>query len=199
MQVDASKSGLGATLFQNNHPVSMASKALNTTQENYAVIEKEMLAICFGCKKFHEYIFGRHVTVETDHKPLVHIMTKPMHSLTARMQRMRMRLQNYDITLKYTKGTDMHFADTLSRAHTMKILPNNLFDDTISVAAISHMDADVERIIRETKKDETLQEVIAYTRNGWPVTQDAMREDVKPYYTFREEFSIYQSMLMKGD
>ena len=40
MQVDASKSGLGAALFQEGHPISLASKALDTTQQSYAVIEK---------------------------------------------------------------------------------------------------------------------------------------------------------------
>ena len=66
LQVDASKSGLGATLFQDEKPKAMASKALNQTQNNYAVIEKELLEICFGCKKFHESILGKEVTVETD-------------------------------------------------------------------------------------------------------------------------------------
>ena len=88
MQVNASKSGLGATLIQDKRPISMASKALTKCQCNYAVIEKEMLAICFGCSKFHEYIFGQEITVETDHKPLVNIMNKPIHQLTARLQRM---------------------------------------------------------------------------------------------------------------
>ena len=59
LQVDASKSGLGATLMQKDHPIAMASKALNDTQINYAVIEKELLAICFGCQKMHDYIFGK--------------------------------------------------------------------------------------------------------------------------------------------
>ena len=85
IQLDASKSGLGETLLQDNHPVAMASKALNSVQESYTVIEKELLVICFGCNKFHEYIFGREVTVETDHKLLVNIMNKPLYKLTARM------------------------------------------------------------------------------------------------------------------
>ena len=85
---------------------------------NYAVIEKELLAKCFGCRKFHEYIYGINITIQTDHKPLVAIMEKPIHELSARMQRMRMRLQNYNIKVTHVKGTHMYFADTLSRAHT---------------------------------------------------------------------------------
>ena len=95
LQVGACQSGLGAVLFQDGHPVAMASKALNQSQTNYAVIEKEMLAICFGCQHFYEYVYGRHITIETDHKPLIAITEKPIHKLSAHMQRMRFRLQNY--------------------------------------------------------------------------------------------------------
>ena len=199
IQVDASKSGLGAALFQDNHPISLASKALDKTQQNYAVIEKELLAICFGCKKFHEYIFGKEVTIETDHKPLVSIMIKPLHMLTARVQRMRMRLQNYNLRVIYLKGSQMYFADTLSRAHTNKITPNNLFDKDISIAAIEYVEEDLAQIEKETEKDHTLQELIRLTREGWPQTPSNLREDIKPYAMYKDEFSIENKILLKGD
>ena len=70
LQVDASSTGLGAALIQEGQPIAYASKALTPTQQNYAQIEKELLAVVFGCAKFEEYIVGRDVTIETDHKPL---------------------------------------------------------------------------------------------------------------------------------
>ena len=69
LQVDASKYGLGATLLQEGKPISYASKSLTPSEINYAQIEKEMLAILFGCKHFHHYIYGREICVQTDHKP----------------------------------------------------------------------------------------------------------------------------------
>ena len=45
LQVHASKSGLGATLFQDKHPIAMASKTLDKAQSYYTVFEKEMLAM----------------------------------------------------------------------------------------------------------------------------------------------------------
>ncbi len=69
--VDASSKGMGAVLLQDRYPIAYASKSLTTTQQNYAQIEKEMLAIALGCKKFHDYVYGiPKITVETDHKPL---------------------------------------------------------------------------------------------------------------------------------
>ena len=48
IQADASKSGLGAVLLQDGRPVAYASRAMTKTQQNYAMIEKELLAIVFG-------------------------------------------------------------------------------------------------------------------------------------------------------
>lgn len=80
LQVDASSTGLGAALIQEDRPIAYASKALTPTQERYAQIEKVLLAVVFGCAKFAEYIVGRDVTVESDHKPLEAIMKKPLHA-----------------------------------------------------------------------------------------------------------------------
>ena len=66
LQVDASQHGLGAALIQTNGPVAYASKALNETQRRYAQIEKELLAIVFGCKRFHQYAYGITINIETD-------------------------------------------------------------------------------------------------------------------------------------
>ena len=68
LQREASERGLGATLMQNGQPVAFASRTLSTTEQRYAQIEKECLAIVFGCKKFSQYISRRNkVTVESDH------------------------------------------------------------------------------------------------------------------------------------
>ncbi|KAK2711213.1 hypothetical protein QYM36_012404 [Artemia franciscana] len=42
LQVDASKFGLGATLSQNGKPILFASRSLNSTEQNYSRIEKEL-------------------------------------------------------------------------------------------------------------------------------------------------------------
>ncbi len=103
LEVDASKHGLGAALFQNGKPVAFASKSLTRTEENYAQIEKELYAIVFGCEKFHQYVYGRTVNVYSDHKPLEAIMRKPLAETPPRLQRMILRLQNYDIHVIYVQ------------------------------------------------------------------------------------------------
>ena len=86
---DASQSGIGAALLQNEKPVAYASRALTETERRYAQIEKELLAITFACRKFRDYIYGKQVTIETDHEPLITIMKKPLHSAPMRLQKMK--------------------------------------------------------------------------------------------------------------
>ena len=56
LQCDASLKGLGACVIQEGQPIAFTSKSLADTETHYANIERELLAIIFGCKKFHTYL-----------------------------------------------------------------------------------------------------------------------------------------------
>lgn len=75
LSVDASSYGLGAALLQEGRPVEYASRTLTATQQLHAQIEKEMLAVQLGLETFHQYVYGQEVVVETDHKPLLGIVS----------------------------------------------------------------------------------------------------------------------------
>lgn len=117
LQCDASESGLGAALMQGGQPIAYASRALTETEKGYAQIEKELLAVVFGMERFYQFPYGRTVEVQSDHKPLESIMTKPLLSAPKRLQRMLMRLQNYEVSLEYVPGKHVVLADTLSRVY----------------------------------------------------------------------------------
>ena len=59
LQYDASLKGLRACIIQDGHPIAFASKSLTDTETWYANIERELLAIIYGCEKFHTYLYGR--------------------------------------------------------------------------------------------------------------------------------------------
>ena len=120
IQVDASQKGLGAALLQDGHPVAFTSKALTPTEQWYANIECEMLACVFGAERFHTYVFSRSFTIESDHKPLEQINLKNLTGTPARLQRMLLHLQNYDVKITYRPGREMLVADTLSRVPWLK-------------------------------------------------------------------------------
>lgn len=104
VQCDASQKGLGAALMQCGQPIAYISRALTPTEQRYAQIEKECLAIVYALERFHQYTFGRSVLVYSDHKPLESILKKPLASAPRRLQGMMMRLQRYDVTVSYERG-----------------------------------------------------------------------------------------------
>ena len=110
LQCDAPQSGIGAALLQEGQPVAFTSRALTATERNYTQIEKELLAIVHACEQFDQYLFGREVTVESDHKPLEIILQKPLLAAPKRLQRMMMHLQNYNLTVVYKQGQEMYLA-----------------------------------------------------------------------------------------
>ena len=75
---DASSYGLGAVLLQEAdkqwRPIAYASCSMSETEQRYAQIEKEALAITWACEKFSDYILGKPIQIETDHKPLVPLL-----------------------------------------------------------------------------------------------------------------------------
>ena len=84
LQCDASQSGVGAALLQEGHPVAFTSRALTSTEKRSS-IKKELLAIVHACDRFDQYVFGREITVETDHKPLEVILKKPLLAAPKRL------------------------------------------------------------------------------------------------------------------
>ena len=79
-------------------------------------IEKELLAIVYGCTKFHRYVYGTKVKVQTYHKPLEALFKKPLFQAPQRLQRMMLRLQRYDLQMEYKPIKNLLIADILSRA-----------------------------------------------------------------------------------
>jgi hypothetical protein len=71
LATDASATGLGAVLLQNNRPVMYVARLLMDAEKRYSTIEKELLALVFALKQCHFYTFGRPVTIMTDHRSLL--------------------------------------------------------------------------------------------------------------------------------
>ena len=88
--------GVGAVLTQkqsdgNWSTVAYCSRSLSNAEQRYTQIEKEALALTWGCEHFNDYLLGKHFHVETDHKLLVSLLgTKNLEELPIRVQRFRM-------------------------------------------------------------------------------------------------------------
>lgn len=200
VQCDASQNGLGCGLIQEAKPISFASRSLTSAEQNYSQIEKEMLSILFACTKFHFYTYGRKIRVVNDHKPLLGIMKKQIHKIaSAKLQRMRLKLLNYDIILEHAPGKTIQLADYLSR-YMMKANDND--EDKTLTEAILTINVSDERKIeiqKETEKDEVLRKIKEYCKHGWPDNKTKCAESLRYYYKLRENILLEDEILFYNE
>ena len=200
LQCDASKKGLGAALLQKGKPIAYASRTLTETEQRYAQIEKEMLAIAFSLEKFNQYAYGRHVKIQSDHKPLESILKKPLACVPRRLQGMMMRLQKYDYEVLYERGEDLHLADTLSRAHLPTTAhPTGAEFEHINIATFLPVSsARLKKIQQATESDKTLRALKDVILRGWPEERSQTPTQVTPYFSIRDELSIQDGVIFRG-
>jgi len=85
------------------HPVAYASLKLSPTQCAWSVIEREAFAIVWALGRFRNVIFCSHMTVFMDHNPSSYLCNSAPKS--AKLTRWALALQEYDQTLRYTRGS----------------------------------------------------------------------------------------------
>jgi len=180
ISADASSHGLGAVLLQQEgswQPVAYASRALTDTESCYAQIEKEALAITWACERFSSYILGKHISLETDHKPLVPLLSyKLLDNLPPRVLRFRMRLMKFNYTIQYVPGKLLYIADALSRA-PIKGTPTlgeiatqeqvEIFIDSVTQLLPASSNR-LQEYQNARHADPTCNQVIAYCKSKWP-------------------------------
>ena len=202
LEVDSSKDGIGACLMQENRPIAFASKSLTQAEIGYAQIEKELLAILFGCKRFHQYTYGRRVTVHSDHKPISAIMRKPISAAPPRLSRMLLQLQKYSIDVIHKSGKDIPVSDFLSRSS----LPDTF--ENLSAGLDLHVHAVLQQLFVTDKWLEAVQQAILQDRQmqalqnmivqGWPETRSSCEQSVLEYWNHRDELSIEEGLIFRG-
>jgi len=208
VSADASSHGLGAVLLQKQNqewrPVAYASRSMSETETRYAQIEKEALAITWACEKFSTYILGKHISIETDHKPLVPLLgNKHLDNLPPRVLRFRLRLMRFSYSIEHVPGKFLYAADTLSRAPLRESDAQTLqrqsevesFINTIT----SHLPASQQRLQEYQKAQATdpiCSRVITYCKSEWP--KCCNDSELKPYWTVRGNLTLHDELLLYG-
>ena len=178
-------------LLQRDQPIAYISRALTKTETRYAQIEKELLAIVFSCKKFHTYIYGKEkIKVDSDHKPLERIFNKELNDISLRMQRMRLKLQRYDLEVKYRPGKELLLADALSRNYMpYEEHVNICTTERETMARLAISDERMKRFIKETNEDDILKKLKIQTQTGWG-TKTEDNPELGKYYSMRDDITV---------
>ena len=200
ISADASSFGLGSVLLQRKEtewrPVAYASRSMTETEHRYAQIEKEALASVWSCEKFQDYILGKKIIIETDHKPLVPLLNcKQLDCLPPRVLRFRLRLARFCYQVEYVPGKYLYTADTLSRVP----LSTTAKDDTSQQemeqwisAIVQSLPASQERLQEygdAQRSDCVCSQVIKFCSEGWP-RKNLVNPELKPYWEAQHKISM---------
>ena len=153
--------------------------------------------------------------VESDHKPLETIFSKPLASAPRWLQKILMRLQRYDLVIQYKKGKEMYLADTLSHhylgaedsgttakvSHICSKLEQELETDEglDEINQLLAQEAQVNEYHVATDSDETLQAVKIIIKKGWPDEKSRLPPVTAPYYHLRDELLTQDGLIFRGD
>lgn len=197
--VDASPTGLGAVLLQENDRkekriIAFASKALTDLERKYFQTEREALALVWGIDKFRLYLLGTTFKLITDCKPLDFLFSQRSKPCP-RIERWVLRVQSYRFDVIYQPGAT-NLADALSRLSVSQPEPfddeNEAFINTLIASTIPKA-VTVQEIEEHTGKDTTLQDLISVL-DGAP-----WMEVVKLFKPFEAELYRSGNILMRGD
>lgn len=181
---------------------------LSKTEQQYAQIEKECLAIVFGCNKFSQYITRRDkVTVESDHNPLQAIFKKSLLAAPSRLQRMILQLQKYNIEVTYKPGSQMYVADHLSLAQLPE--EHKTWDEfqvfALELEQINPLnriklnDDKLAVLQKATEQDPIMQTLKSVILIGWPAKRDSVPISVREYCNYKEDLSLHNGILFRRD
>ena len=150
-------------------------------------------------EKFHHFLYASHFLLETDEKPLETILSESIDQATPRLQIIIIRTFTYHLTVKYIPGSTNQLADFLSwfgaQKDTIKLRKLHMHQITNQLSTRSDS---LNQMRIATQEDDELALLKHTITHGWPSTIREVPSEIQPYWTFREELTIEDGIVLKG-
>jgi hypothetical protein len=186
---DASGTGLGCVLMQDNRVIAYASRALRPHEKNYPTHDLELAAVVYALKIWRHYLMGAHCNIYTDHKSLKYIFTQS--DLNMRQRRWLELIKDYDLEVHYHPGKANVVADALSRKAQCNCV---IMDSKIATLCDELCNLNLEVIPSGTLSyisvEPTLHEQIVMAQigdKGVQVIKEMIEQKVDKYKCFRQD------------
>ena len=141
LESDTSQKGVGGTLLQKQGNewvvIGYHSKKLPQSAKNFRVMELELTGLLVNIHGFMQLLCNRYFEVLVDHKAIEYMIKNKTESLMTRLKTLLLKLSEYNIDLKYQKGSEMHTSDALSRLQNITDMPDS--KDVIPLNFLQHL------------------------------------------------------------
>ena len=202
LMTDASPVGLGLALCHAvqegektvEKPILFGSCTLSDPQTRYSQVDREALAVIFGLKKCHKFLYGRRFRIVTDNAAIAYIFNpnKPLPAHSAnRLLNWAYILAAYDYEIVHRKAALLAVPDALSRLPSSGIINDVHQEMDLGALPLTAFD-----IAQATASDPLLAKVIEIVIRGWPDTEAKLPDDVKPFFRRRNDLTLAEGCLL---
>ena len=168
-----------------------------------------MLAIVLGIQKYHTYLYANTFIIVADHKPLVITRTKPLNSVTPRLQCILLKIQGYHYYPTYRRSSDMILVDTPSRLTNPENNKAIALDERVDsvgteveddqTIAMNSLSLEKQKLLRnETARDPSVNFIKEIMYQAWPDIIRDVPADIWSYWSFRDDLAVESGILFKG-
>ena len=191
-----------------DYAIANVSKTLTDTQCRYSEIHKEAFATVFALTKFHQFLYGRHVILVTDHKPVLALFgpSKETPLLAANcLARWALMLSQFDHLMEFRNNLNMGMQ--MCEAIFPWVVTMHKFDREEMGEVVDNVCAicmiissqiiqdDPKLLVTETRKDAFLTQVMCCVKEGWP---NQGSDELQDYEKLDDSLSTEHGYLFYG-